>query len=218
MTQLSKLFLRFRKDQDGSMAIELLLVVPILLWALLSTFVYFDLFRTESNSYRASLTVADMFSREQTAVDDDYIDGARELLRTLTFSDPDPKLRVTVYRFQGDDDTYRVVWSEALTSTTGSISVPDPDDDAAVDGRLNDSDLNRLDTEDRLPVLASGDRAILIETETRYTAPFDIGLSFFSPTNFEDHTFRTFTVIRPRFNPTLCYDPFPLDDTNTPDC
>lgn len=49
MTDLIK---RFRDNEDGSAAIELVLVTPIITWALLSTIVYFDAFRAETRSAR----------------------------------------------------------------------------------------------------------------------------------------------------------------------
>ena len=33
---------RFRNDEDGSMSVEFVLVVPILVWVFLSTYVYFE--------------------------------------------------------------------------------------------------------------------------------------------------------------------------------
>ena len=83
MTDLIK---RFRDNEDGSAAIELVLVTPIITWALLSTIVYFDAFRAETRSARAGLTIADMFSREASApvaIGAGYVDAAQALLGTL---------------------------------------------------------------------------------------------------------------------------------------
>ena len=97
MTDLIK---RFRDNEDGSAAIELVLVTPIITWALLSTIVYFDAFRAETRSARAGLTIADMFSREASApvaIGAGYVDAAQALLGTLVEFDPAPALRVTSY-------------------------------------------------------------------------------------------------------------------------
>ena len=189
----------FARDERGVVAVELVLVVPILVWALLSTFVYFDVFRVESNTTRASLTVADMFSREKVPITDAYLDGARSLLEALTFEESNPDYRITVYRYQEFDDKYLVVWADNRGMG------PDTDDD-------------RLEAiRDRLPILANGDRAILLETRVEYDAPFDIGIGAFAATNLEDVTFTTFTVIRPRAN-TLCFDTTPADTTTGLSC
>ena len=187
---------QFRDDERGSMAIELLLVVPILVWVLLSTIVYFDVFRVETSSVRATITIAEMFSREDV-VNDTFIDASREVLRSLTFEEANPDLRVTVYEYDSDDDdgAFRVVWSEHR----------------GMEQALTDSDLSELQNEGRLPPLDRFDQNIYIETRTQYDAPFNIGIGPFVVTNLEDVTFEQDMVIRPR-GVRLCFE---LDSVNT---
>lgn len=181
----------FQNDETGSMAIELVLVVPILMWVLLSTFVYFDVFRTESNAKRAALTVADMFSREKDLINDTYMQSARNLMRTLTFSDADPDLRVTLYYYDEDVEKYKVSWSR----------------NAGMTPNLTNTELDALQTQGKLPYLPSGFNAILVETRTNYSAPFRIGIGpFTGGTDVDDLTFETFTVMRPRFVPQVCWE------------
>ncbi|WP_333714317.1 TadE/TadG family type IV pilus assembly protein [Yoonia sp.] len=191
---------KFRADDRGSMAVEFVLVTPILVWIIMSTFVYFDLFRNEANAHRAALTLADMFSREQTDIDGNYLNGARSLLQTLTLDDATPGFRITVYRYQQSDDTFRRVWSR----------------NRGVGTNLTNADLLALQTAGRLPRMADDDRAILVETFTDYEPPFDTGIrfltSFFSADGvapreeLDSITFRTFNVIRPRFTLSLCWE------------
>jgi cytochrome c oxidase subunit IV len=188
MTRFIHLARRFRDDEHGSMAIELLLVVPILLWVFLSTFVYFDVYRVETNSVRATITIAEMFSREGV-VDNTFIDNAQEVLRELTFEEDDPDLRVTVYRQRGDG-AYRTVWSRNRGMDGGSIS---------------NAEIDALGDEGRLPPMDEFDHAIFIETRTEYDAPFNIGLGPFVVTNLEDLTFVNDMIIRPR-GPRLCFE------------
>lgn len=187
---------RFHGDERGSMAIELVLVVPILFWVLMSTFVYFDAFRVETNSVRATITLAEMFSREDV-VDDSFIDISREVLRTLTFEEANPDLRVTVYEYDSNDDdgAFRVVWSEHR----------------GMEQALTDEDLIVLQAEGRLPPLSQFDQNIYIETRTQYNAPFNIGIGPFVATNLEDVTFTSDMVIRPR-GVKLCFE---LNSTTT---
>lgn len=181
---------RFYGDERGSMAIELVLVVPILVWVLLSTFVYFDVFRVETNSVRATITLAEMFSREGV-VDDSFIDISREVLRTLTFEEANPDLRVTVYEYDPDDGSgaFRVVWSEHR----------------GMEQALTDDDLSELQAVGRLPPLDQFDQNIYIETRTQYDAPINIGIGPFVVTNLEDVTFTSDMVIRPR-GISLCFE------------
>lgn len=182
----------FRQDETGTVAIELVLVVPMLTWALLSTLVYFDVYRAESISNRASLTLADMISREQNDVDLEYVSNMRKVLQVLTDADDNPDIRVTLYRYRAVDDQYLVVWSENF-----GFAAP-----------LTDVDLVGL--RGRLPLLADENRTILIETRTAYSAPFSTGMGPFAGTRLDDLDFTTFTVISPRFLSTICFDPTPM--------
>lgn len=190
---------RFKDEDDGSMSIELVLVTPIIVWALLSTFVYFDVYRVEANANRASLVLAEMFSREDAPITAAYLNGAREVLRTLTYEENAPDYRVTVYRYRSSDTSYRRVWSR----------------NRGMGGNLTNAGLAAI--KDRLPKLNTIDHAILIETRVQYDAPFSIGLGPFTGTNLEDLTFNTFTVIRPRQS-KLCFDATPGDDTTGLSC
>jgi hypothetical protein len=180
----------FRDDEQGSMAIELLLVVPILLWVFLSTFVYFDVYRVETNAVRATITLAEMFSREDS-VNNTYLDSAESVLQTLTFEEVGPDFRVTVYTYNATDDEFRVVWSD----TRG----------ADITEALLDADLADLRAEGRLPPMDNFDQNIYIETRTEYDAPFNIGLGPFTVTNLEDLTFTNDMIIRPR-GVRLCFE------------
>lgn len=192
---------RFKDDESGSMAIELVLVTPILVWALLSTYVYFDAFRVEANVHRASNTLAEMFSREEVEITGAYLNGAREVLRTLTYEETAPDYRVTVYRYRSDNNRYVRVWSR----------------NRGMGGNLTNAQVRALGAAGRLPMMNTIDHAILIETRVEYDAPFSIGIGPFTDTNLEDLTFETFTVIRPRRS-KLCFDSTPNDDSTGLSC
>lgn len=179
----------FKTDQTGSVSVELCLVTPIMVWALLSTFVYFDAYRAEAMSNRAGLTIADMISRERASVDASYITAMQSLMRTLSESSTDPRIRVTAYRWNNTDRRYEVQWSHHRGMTQSLTT-------ATLAGMVN-----------RLPIMADNARSLLIETEVDYVAPFSMGIGPFSDTNMNPIPLRTFTVISPRFMPSVCYDP-----------
>lgn len=197
----------FSRDESGNAAVELLLCVPIMVWALLSTMVYFDAFHDEAISTRAGLTIADMFSRESANITPEYLSNARRLLRTLTETDTDPGLRVTVFRCFKNDPTdadedcrYNVVWSR----------------NRGLSPNHNNTRLRALSA--GLPVMAHNDRAILVETQTNYNAEFTVSISPFFVPDLTGVEFNTFTVISPRFETSVCWDSSPNDDSNTPLC
>lgn len=182
----------FHDDEQGSMSIELLLVVPILVWVFLSTFVYFDVFRVETNSIRATIAIAEMFSREDT-VDAEFMQSARSVLRELTYEENNPDVRITVYEYDPSitnaNRRFRVVWSEGRGF-----------------GSRSTNSLRSLARDGRLPVMEAVDHAIYIETRTQYDAPFNIGLGPFTVTDLDDRQFRQDLVVRPRGG-RLCWDP-----------
>lgn len=187
MMIIANLLRKFRNDERGSMSVELLLVVPILVWVFLSTFVYFDVYRVETNAVRATITLAEMLSREEE-VNQTFVDNAREVLRELTFEEDNPDVRITVYRYRMSDDTFRNVWSRERGYGTA----------------LTNADLANLKAEGRLPPMDEFDHAIYIETRVEYDAPFNIGLGPFVVTDLESLTFTNDMIIRPR-GPRLCY-------------
>ena len=183
-TSIRRAMRRWRADERGSVAVETLLMLPLMTWALLSTLVYFDAFRTEAITQKASLTIADMFSRETDLIDQNYINGANELLKFLTLHDATPELRVTAFYWDENRAAYRVVWSKRAGTTNP--------------GYTNST---LASVADRLPTMANNERAILVETWIDYEAPYDPGLG----TALSDFQMETFTVISPRFTSQLCW-------------
>ena len=170
---------RWRRDESGSIAVETLMMVPLMAWAMLSTLAYFDAYRSEGISTKASLTIADMFSRETNFVTSEYVTNARNLLRTLTLNDNWPDLRVTVVRWDEANQLLRRVWTQERGPRQG----------------LTATEVAEL--VDDIPVLSDGERLILVETWTDYTPLYSVGLSPF--------TMETFTFISPRFVSQLCF-------------
>ncbi|MDP5084359.1 MAG: hypothetical protein NWQ23_02985 [Yoonia sp.] len=192
MYSITSYLKKFRDCEEGTVAVELVLMVPILMWVFLSTFVYFDAFRVETNAARATITITEMLSREEASITQEYLDSVGAVLQTLTFADAQPDFRVTVYQYRQVDDTFRVVWSRH----TGMGDV------------LDDNDLAQLHANNRLPLISATDHNVLVETQIEYSAPFSFNLSSFSASNLDDVTFTNSMIIRPRPG-RLCFDPSP---------
>lgn len=188
---LKRHVLNWKNDETGSVAVETLLMVPILSWAMLATVTFFDAYRSEAISYKAGMTVADMFSREVNYITPDYINGARDLLRLLAIDDANPDLRVTAFEWQEDKNRYRRIWSKEKGPRSA----------------LKTSDLALMT--DRLPIMSDNEVAILVETWIEYETPFTVGL--------DDYEMETYTVISPRFATQICWNKTP-DDPLTAVC
>lgn len=178
---------RFRRGEDGgTIAIEFLLMAPLLIWAVAATVVFFDGFRSRFLIQKSTSTIADAISRETNTLDPDYIGGMSDLLEIMTPTITDHGLRVSLVEFNDEDDTYSVVWSAHKGSFSDALKSPDLTDDT-----------------DRLPLMADEERYVLVETSGNYDNPIH---SLFGPI-LSDLSFYDAITISPRFNDTICYTP-----------
>lgn len=172
---------RFAREENAGMSIETLFAIPMLVWAITATFVFWDAFKTLSISEKATYTVADMLSRETNAIDGDYLTSAHETFDYLAGSAGDNAIRVTVVTKTLNTETnaeeLQLVWSQ------GSDVTPY-------------TDLDRI--RDRLPSLAVGEQMIVVESEQEWSPGFDVGLG--------NYRFRKVAIARPRFSPQLVWD------------
>ena len=178
-THIKAALTRFARTEDGSISVEAMLIFPILLWCYLATFVFFDAYRSQSTNLKAAYTIGDTLSRETAYVTPAYLDSLSSLHRFLVSEDNDlARLRVTVYRYQASDNTYRVRWSR---TRGGGLQMTDPD-------------LATL--RENLPLMPDAEIAIMVETWVGYSPTYSVGL--------EDFTFTDLVVTRPRFAGQLC--------------
>ncbi|MFT6075505.1 MAG: hypothetical protein ACJAZ1_002434 [Yoonia sp.] len=185
----ARYFKAFGKDESGTISIELLIVVPMLTWALISVIVYFDAFRAQYYSERANDTIADMISREENAITAEFLEGADGVLRNLTTIDSSPEFRVTIVGYTEADDSYRIIWSRGEGAGIDLDNVVAPILDVS-----------------SLPQLADGDHVILLTTRVDYSAPLDPGFGFFSGTGLSARVFERTTVVAPRNVVLVCWD------------
>ncbi len=181
MYPVAKLRLRissFREDARGSLSMETVLVFPLLMWAYIAMFIYFDAFRVQSTNLKAAYAVSDLLSRE-AVVNQDYIDGMNQVFDYLIASSDPTWLRVTFVRWDDNDEEYKVIWSH---STRGKPV-------------HTNATINSANVVNKIPEMPVGDRAIIVETHMTYQPIFNVGLGQLSLDNF--------IVTRPRRGPQL---------------
>lgn len=172
----------FSQDSRGSVTVEAVIMLPILFWAYCGLYTFFDAYRQTSINQKAAYTISDMLSREtDPPLNADYLDSVYSLLDFLTRSNTERRMRVTVVRYDQDNNEHHVQWSQVR----GTVDA------------LEDADVATL--ANRLPVMVDEEQLVLVETWTEYDAPFNIGLN--------DKTISTFVFTRPRFAPQLLFDP-----------
>lgn len=182
--RIARALTRFGRDEWGTMTMEAVIMLPILIWWYLGGLVFFDAYQARSINLKAAYTVSDLISRSvsgEVATSD--LEGLADLFGYLTADKGEnAEIRVTLVRCAEDCDeatrTLELDWSWASGSQ----------------GRLSSGDLSGYQGD--IPVMPAGDRVILVETFLDYEPVFNVGLS----ASAHEHI----VVTRPRFVPQIC--------------
>lgn len=182
----------FRTDETGSVTVETVIMIPLLLWAFIAIYVFFDVFRVQAINVKASYTIGDALSRETGYVTSNYLSGLSGLQGTLLNTSETRDLQITVYSYNTTRDRYEVRWSQGI-------------------GRLPELTTQTLNEIDHiLPIMPGGEVAILTRSRVDYHPIYDVGIAAFT---FDEHT-----VTRPRFAPQLCWNSRENGNVTTATC
>ncbi len=184
---------RFRKDEDGSAVVELMLVLPMLIWALLAIWVFFDAYRAQTVNLKSAYTIGDMLSRETRFITPVYMNSLFEMHQFLVGANTDTRMRITVFRYDENNDQYEVRWSEGRGSGVTSMTT---------------TQLALI--RDRLPDMFNGEVGILTETQVGYEPPATVGLGAMM---LNDQI-----VTRPRYAGQLCWNSVENGNHTTASC
>ncbi|MEL7025797.1 MAG: hypothetical protein AAGO57_01020 [Pseudomonadota bacterium] len=181
LQSVSRALRKFGRKSDGSLSVEAVMVFPLLAWAYMGMYFFFDAYRQQNVNLKAAYTVSDMLSREVNPIDWADMEGINRVFDYLTASAKETEIRVTVVYWDEPTNRHVMVWSRG---TRGKL------------------DLTQLDVErdyfDEIPIMANGDTAILVETWAYFEPTVKIGLPSI--------TYDNLVVTSPRFAPQLCYE------------
>lgn len=181
----------FARDERGTLLAEFVIVFPMLIWAFLGIFLFWDVYRAINLAQKASFTLSDNLSRADKELTTAYIDGLAKLLAYLSEADAADgegvRLRVSSLKWNKTSLTHEVSWSYAANSaitalTTGGIPA----------------------IKDKLPTLTEFETVLLIETYVDFVPAFTGGNVGGYSLGVGSRTFTEFVVIRPRFIPKVC--------------
>lgn len=180
---------RFARDTRGNMVIELLFVMPLFLWAILGTIIYFYGFQMRAENMNAAYTISDLMSREMEGpITPAYIEGMDEVFNYLSdTADGLGRIRVTLVTCRencGPEDTGRELDIDWSYGTDGLAQMTE--DDLATE------------YEPKIPLMPANERVIVVESQVLYEPPVWFGV--------EPMTMQSFIVTRPRFVPKLEWD------------
>jgi len=180
MARIKTALAAFARRDDGTIALEAMIVIPVMFWAFLSVFSVFHSFRTYSINQKAAFTIGDAISRETAPLDDEYLNGAYSLFNYLSGATGDTALRVTSLVWNATENRFYRDWSKSRGPRV----------------ELSDDDVREWST--FLPVMPHNERVMLVETWADYDPPFKTGI--------EEQEIRNFVFTRPRFAPRVCWD------------
>lgn len=179
---------RFCRDERGSVVAEGVIVLPLLIWAYIGLFVYWDAFRAMNTVQKAGYTLSDVLSRQQTGVTNAYVTGMKELFDYLVQgTDSTSTIRVSSVTWSATNERFEVHWSRSSNDLTLPVQTT-----ASIQNYIS-----------QIPTMTGGDYVVIVETRVDYEPAFDIGLG--------DRVFREFIVTRPRFLPCV-----PMDNVSCP--
>lgn len=170
---------RFAGQEEGSVSLEALILMPMLFWVYASMFSIFETYEEYSLNQKAAYTIGDMISRETLPIDTGYLDGAQDLLDYMTNSPEQSTLRVTSLKYNQTEGRFYVHWSRAR-----GAGEPVTDNDVAT-------------WHNRLPLIPDDEYIVVTETATTFSPPFNIGLGH--------PTIENFVFTRARYTPRVLF-------------
>ncbi|MEL7099236.1 MAG: TadE/TadG family type IV pilus assembly protein [Pseudomonadota bacterium] len=181
MKHLMHMLRRFGRDEDGNVAVETVIILPLLFWAYLSMFAIFDAYRQHAINQKAAFTIGDIVSRQTTPLDNAFLDGMRNTLKYLTNSrNSETSIRITSIKYDANKDIYKRDWSRKR----GWVPA------------LKNSDVKNW--HNRLPIMIHNERLVLVETFVKYDPPFATGL--------QERTITNFVFTSPRYAPQVLWE------------
>lgn len=169
---MNRLLTRFWRDERAAVAFESVIIFPILVWAWVGTFTFFDAYGVYNTSIKATFTIADLISRQEQSIAPTEMDGYANMLAAMIRDHDGVEMRATEIH-RANDGNFRIVWSHA----TGTLA------------RLCGNSLASI--QDRLPNVAIGERFVILESFIDFEPAFNMGVN--------DLDFENFTITRPRY-------------------
>lgn len=155
---IKRSFKNFARDEGGSFSVEAILMFPMLVWAFMALYVFFEGLREKNINLKATYTVADLLSREDQKVDDLYVSNMRVIYQWLARSQSNVRLRMSVVHYDEATDSHDLYCSIG-------VGVEDMLDEW-VDETVTP----------HVPIMADDSAAIVVETWVDYEPIMEIPL------------------------------------------
>jgi Flp pilus assembly pilin Flp len=180
-------FGRFLRDENGAVLAEALITLPLVIWAMVAMFIYWDVFRTINVTQKAAYSVAELLSRQKNPIEEAYADGLQKVVDFLTPGGHPVEVRITSLEYDEPNDEYDLCFSYSPLNKVAA---------------LDKDDIQKWKTEEKIPVLRHRDSVFVVETTVAFKSQMKTVLAGFM-IGVEDATFGNFIVTRPRHSRLL---------------
>lgn len=170
---------RFAGDRSGSLMVEAIMVLPILIWGGVATMTFVDAFRHQTANLRTTYAIADLISRQTDAIGPDFLNGAAEIYGYLADRET-TSMRISLFRWNVDDAAYMLLRSEPVAGAPAPTTA------------------EMAELASIIPEMSETKLAIVVETWMEYEPAFKVGIA--------PRTFHNRVVTSPRFGPQLKFD------------
>lgn len=188
MRKLKHRFSAYLREEDGLILAEGLMMLPLLIWALVAMFIYWDVFRTINVTQKAAYSVADLLSRQRDTIPITYANGLQKVMDFLTPGGYPVTMRITSLEYDGDKDEFVLLFS---FSPANKIAP------------LTQSEIQSWKGT-KIPLLTHGESVFVVETEVAFKTQMKTVLAGFL-IGVEDGKYGQFIVTRPRHR-RLCLE------------
>ena len=208
MRNLPNRFRAFLRDEDGLILAEGLIMLPLLIWALVAMFIYWDVFRTINMTQKAAYSIADLLSRQKNTIPLTYANGLQNIMNFLTPGGHQVKMRITSFECVSPNLPNKIC--DATTGSYRLLFSYSPQNkvlDLMTQAEIQNWKGTNT-TPGKIPTLNNGDSVFVVETTVQFEAQLKTAIAGMM-VGVTDNTFGEFIVTRPRHR-RLC-----LEGTNT---
>lgn len=182
-------FKQFLRDEDGLILAETVVMLPLLVWALVAMFIYWDVFRTINVTQKAAYSVADLLSRQKAEIPLAYANGLQNVVDFLTPGGHPVSMRITSFECisptsqvcDANSGNYRLLFSYSPGNKVAPLTETAIQNWKAV----------------RVPVMNNGESLFVVESSVQFRTQMKTVLAGFL-VGVEDGTYGQFVVTRPR--------------------
>lgn len=190
MRKLTNRLRSFARDENGIILVESLIMLPLLIWALVAIFIYWDVFRTINMSQKAAYSIADLLSRQKAQISTSYADGLQNILVFLTPGGHPVKMRITSFECDSPTGT-----SNICDTTKGSYKLLFSFSPGNKINALTQADIQAWKT--KIPIMSHKDSVFVVETQVDFKSQIPTVLAGLL-IGVKDQSFGQFIVTRPR--------------------